>query len=122
MELYKGIENGGGIIEFPLLQTSLQMVIRHTKFPEGFGQHLREYSLAHLDTMEERVVEAESKIPQNYWINIDNTAKSQYGEFLRQSRVALLNEGLYESKSLKVLKKVRCKHSPTQAECASNDE
>lgn len=121
MELYKGLDSGG-ILDYPLLHTSLQIVIRHDQFPEGFGQHLRDYSLSMTDEMLEVVAKAESEIPPHFWIGIAEDVKGNYSEYMRQSRIALKGEGYYEPKALKLMKKVRCKYSPTAGECVQNDE
>lgn len=122
MELYKGLEPSGGILEYPLLQTSLQLVIHHKKFPKGYGQKLRSYSLSKLDNMLEVVHTAENDIPKKYWINIAENDKSQYTDYMRTARISLRDEGYYESKALKLMRKVRCKHTPTHGECATKLE
>lgn len=122
MELYKGLEEGGGILEYPLLHTSLQIVIRHDVFPEGYGQKLRDYSLSKLDNMLEIVKTAESEIPSKYWIKVANADMRTYNEYMRDSRLSLRDEGLYEPKALRLMRKVRCKHTPSQGECASKIE
>ncbi len=122
MELYKGLEPSGGILEYPLLQTSLQLVIHHKKFPQGYGQKLRSYSLSKLDNMLEVVHTAESEIPEKYWINIAENDKNQYTDYMRTARISLRDEGFYESKALKLMRKVRCKHTPAHGECASKIE
>ena len=41
LELHKGLGSKGGVVRFPLLLVSYQMVIRHDRFPEGFGAKSR---------------------------------------------------------------------------------
>lgn len=122
MELYKGLAHGGGIVKYPLLNTSLQIMIRHEAFPEGFGQNMREYSLSQIDSMLNVVKEAESEIPEKYWINVNSDAKADYDKFMRNSRLALRDEGYYQPLALKVMRKVRCKYEPTNTECALKQE
>ena len=122
MELYKGLEPSGGILEYPLLQTSLQLVIHHEKFPDGYGQKLRSYSLSKLDSMLDVVHTAESEIPDKYWINIAEDDKSQYTNYMRNARISLRDEGFYETKALRLMRKVRCKHTPGNGECATKIE
>lgn len=122
MELYKGLAEGGGILEYPLLHTSLQIVIRHDVFPQGYGQQLREYALTRLDDMLEIVNTAESEIPSDYWIKVAQSDMSTYNEYMRDSRISLRDEGLYNAKALTLMRKVRCKHAPSQAECSTKIE
>ena len=35
--LYKGVGKKGGVIEYPLAQMTLQLLIHKDRFPEGFG-------------------------------------------------------------------------------------
>jgi len=122
MELYKGLEPNGGILEYPLLQTSLQLVIHHKKFPDEYGQKLRSYSLSMLDNMLEVVRTAEQEIPEKYWINIAESDKNQYMNYMRTARISLRDEGFYEPKALRLMRKVRCKHTPDNGECATKIE
>ena len=122
MELYKGLEPSGGILEYPLLQTSLQIVIHHKKFPEGYGQKLRSYSLSKIDSMLNVVHTAESEIPDKYWIKISENDKAQYTDYMRNARISLRDEGYYESKALRLMRKVRCKHTPGNGECSTKVE
>ncbi|MCP5160861.1 MAG: hypothetical protein H6999_08390 [Hahellaceae bacterium] len=122
MELYKGIETGGGIVDYPLLHSSLQLTIRHESFPDGFGQHMREYALTRFDSMMDVVKAAESEIPKNYWISIEEDRRSGYNDYMKASRIALRDEGYYAPKALTVMRKVRCKFEPTHSECATQDE
>ncbi|ARU59322.1 TRAP transporter solute binding subunit DctP [Oleiphilus messinensis] len=122
LELYKGLESGGGIINYPFLNTSLQIIIRHDRFPEGFGQKMREYSLTKLDALLDLVQQAEREIPSQYWISLAGNLPRYYDEYMRQSRIDLKKEGYYEPRALKLMKKVRCKYSPSHGECVQNDE
>ncbi len=119
MELYKGMEeHQGGILDFPLLQTSLQILIRHDAFPEGYGQHMREYSLGKFDSMMDIIQTAEREIPGKYWINVAEVDRSNYENYFTESRKDLKDRGFYEEKAISLMKKVRCKYEPTKGECA----
>lgn len=122
MELYRGLEPSGGILTYPLLHTSMQIVINHERFPEGFGQKMRSHTHSHFDDMLEVVKVAEESIPDRYWVSIPQDRHDEYQAFMRQSRISLRNEGLYDAKALKVMKKVRCKYSPEAGECSTNEE
>ena len=39
LELYRGLGQNGGILIFLIAQVFLQVVLRHERFPEGFGQN-----------------------------------------------------------------------------------
>jgi hypothetical protein len=122
MELYKGIEPSGGILSFPLLHTSMQIVINSQRFDENFGQQMRTYVHSKFDEMLEVVHAAEESIPKRYWVDIPQQRHDDYNRFMRESRISMMNEGLYDSRALKVMKKVRCRHSPQAGECSTSEE
>lgn len=122
MELYKGLEPNGGILEYPLLQTSLQLVIRHKLFPKGYGQKLRSYSVSKLENMLDVVRTAERDIPDKYWISVTENDKSEYTEYMQSSRISLRDEGYYEPKALRIMRKIRCKYTPGNGECSTKIE
>ena len=40
LELYKGIGTKGGVVNFALVQLTVQVLTRHAKFPADFGQKI----------------------------------------------------------------------------------
>lgn len=122
MELYKGLEPNGGVIDFSLVQLTMQVLIRKSEFPEGYGQKSREYTLQQFDTTEALIKRYESKIPEKLWILISEQDKTEYLEVFRQSRLRLREKGIYHAKALKLMRMVRCKKNPQQAECTASDK
>ena len=68
MELYKGLGTRGGIVRFPLLHVSTNIIIDRTKFPVGFGQKSREWAVSQLPKVLEWVERMEADIPEKLWI------------------------------------------------------
>ena len=101
---------------------TLQMLIRQTEFPAEFGQKSREYALAQFDSGEALIKRYESKIPQKMWIPIPDAEKDGYLEVFRQSRIRLRDKGIYNAKMLKLMRMLRCKKDPEQAECTATDK
>jgi hypothetical protein len=122
MELYKGLEPNGGVINFSLVQLTMQILIRKAEFPEGYGQQSREFAVGQFDSAVELIKRYESKIPQKMWISISEADKSGYLEVFRQSRIRLRENGIYSAKMLKLMRMVRCKKDPQQSECTSADK
>jgi hypothetical protein len=121
MEMYKGLEPGGGIIKWPTLQITMQLIVRWEKIPADFAQKSRELMAnKYLDQV--RVIEdSEATIPEKYWINIDDKAKDNWNETFRESRIALRDKNVYNAKALTLFRKVRCKLDSSLAECTSKD-
>lgn len=122
LELYKGLGDHGGIIKFPLLAGSLQLVLRVGQFPEGFGQKFREYSFTRFNDMLQSIQHAEAEIPARHWMTIDPDRKEGYIQMMRDSRISLRDQGLYDARALSLMKMIRCKFNPTHAECVQSLE
>ena len=121
-EMYKGLGKQGGIYRFSMAQMNFQMVIRHNKFPQDFGQKSREYTYQHFDKALEHIRQAEADIPENYWIDLPDDKETEYKEMLRQIRMALTQDQVYNPTMMKLMFKLRCKADPTHYECAERKE
>ncbi|HEX4869645.1 MAG TPA: putative solute-binding protein [Moraxellaceae bacterium] len=122
LELFKGLGTKGAIVQFPLVQVSLQLYLRKDRFPEGFGQKSREYMFSQYERAQKLVVTAEKEIDKKYWMQIPTADQEKYNQMIRESRIALTNEGIYDKRTMKMLKQVRCSITPSEAECSQNLE
>ncbi len=122
MELHKGLEPGGGIVDYSVGQLTLQMIVRHQNFPDGFGQKSREYVVNSMKRSLDVLETSEEGIDQKWWINIPKANRVEYSEMLRQARLSLRDKGIYDGKMLTVLRQVRCKKEPTASECTAADK
>ncbi len=122
LELAKGLGTKGGIAQFPLVQLTLQVIIRQDKFPQGYGQKSREYIFSQFDRALKVVEVSEKEIDKRYWMPIPEADKEKYTAMIRESRISLTNDGIYDKKAMKLLKQVRCQISPSESECSQNDE
>ena len=121
MELEKGLDPGGAIIESPLLQSNEQLVGRISKLPEGFAQKSREFVAKNFDDSIRYIKEAEKAIPRRWWLPVPVCQEKEMDELTRKIRLAFRDNGIYEAKTLTLLRKVRCKLSPERAECTAED-
>ncbi len=122
MEVYKGLEPKGGVINFSLAQLTMQIIVRQADFPQGYGQKSREFALSHFDTGVELINKYEQQIPEKFWIDIPDADKPGYLEVFRQSRIKLRDKGIYNGKMLKLMRMLRCKKQPDQSECTAIDK
>lgn len=122
LELHKGLGTKGAIVNFPLLQLTLQVIIRREKFPEGFGQKSREYIQSQYPRAMGLITGAEGDIDKKFWMQIPAADKEKYVNMMRESRISLTNDGIYDKRMMSVLKKVRCQVEPSNAECAQKLE
>ena len=49
-ELWHGLEGGGAVVKYPLLQVTMQVVVNPAAFPAGFGTSSRTYVASQFDT------------------------------------------------------------------------
>ena len=121
LELYRGVGSTGGIIDFPLSQLTLQLVIRHDRFPEGFGQWSREHAYTIFDRALEQIKAAEAKV-QSKMVQIPEADKPGYEDRFLQVRLKLRSQGIYNATLLKLMRRVRCRADASRAECADPKE
>ncbi|MCC2639034.1 MAG: hypothetical protein K0Q68_2753 [Moraxellaceae bacterium] len=128
MELYKGIGKQGGIIRFPLLQATGTVLIRRDlllpRIPDldlRLAQ-VREYGLLHIDSMINMLKKAEGDLPKHLWMDLTAEDKLKYSRMLREARIYMTREGVYEPTMMNIMKRVRCKHDPANEECGTFDE
>lgn len=122
LELYKGLGTKGAVYRFPLVQITANLVIRHDKFPAGFGQKCREYIATQLDRAFDMIKKSEADIESKYWLDITAADRVSYKKLMREARLQLTREGVYDKRTMALLKRVRCKHDKAAAECALKDE
>lgn len=122
LELFKGLGTKGAIIRFPIVQLTGNIIINPKKFPPGFGQKSREYVVTQLERAFSVIKKTEADIPAKFWMDIPDADKPGYVKLMRESRIALTADGIYDKKMMSLLKKVRCKNDPSSFECALTDE
>lgn len=122
LELYKGLGKDGAIVRFPIIQLTYQLVINKDKFPAGFGQKSRVYWDSQYDRAMNIVKKAERDVPGTTWMDLPAKDRDGYVVLMRESRIALTKEGLYDPTMMKLLKKTRCAVESGDAECTQNLE
>jgi len=122
LELYKGIGTKGAVIRFPVVQVTGDIVIRPGKFPAGFGQKSRDWVSSQIGREMDVITKTEKSIDPKYWMDIPPADKLGYIKLMRDSRIEMTKEGIYNKKMMSILKKVRCQGDPSSFECALNDE
>lgn len=122
LELHKGLGSKGAVVRFPLLLVSYQMVIRHAQFPDGFGAKSRTFWAGQFDRMLQLIRRADTTIPPARWEDLNPDDAVKYTLLLRESRIQLTQQGLYDKRGLKVLKRIRCHVNPGDAECETKLE
>lgn len=119
LELYKGMEPDGGIIDYPLAQMSMQLIGRLDKFPNEIAQLIREASFEAFDRIRKRVKVEEDRVPAHWWIHIPDKDREEYEAMMRDARIRLRADGYYSGEMLDLERRIRCKYDATRGECSA---
>lgn len=122
MELYKGLQTHGGVVNFPLAQLTLQIIIHKAAFPGKFGQKSRTYVLTQFDKAVQLATNHEQRIAAQWWLNVSEANQKRYHDMYRKTRLAMRDKGIYDAKMLTIMRRVRCKKEPGRAECTAKDK
>jgi hypothetical protein len=107
LELRQGLSTGGGVIQFPLAQLTLQMLIRPDEYPDNFGQQSREWAAGQFDSVLRLTTAAEATINNDgYWISLDPAKTQQYRQMLSEVRGTLVTEGAYDPTIVKLVERI----------------
>lgn len=122
LELHKGLGSKGAIVKFPVVQITGNLVIRQNKFPSDFGQKSRTWIAGQLRKAFTQIQKDERSIPKKYWMEIPKKDQQEYSKLLREARIDMTKEGLYDKSMMRLIKRVRCKNNPSSFECSLSGE
>ncbi len=122
LELYKGVEPDGGIFQYNFAQMTFQAIMHRDRFDPEFGQKMREYYHGRHGEFMDIIEQAEKDIPDTVWMRPSAEDAQGFDAMLKDVRIALRDDGLYDPKALKLMLKVRCSEDPTKAECVDGRE
>lgn len=121
-ELHKGMGSTGTMFRFPVTFVGVNVVTHQQAFPDGFGAKSRRWFAAQTPRLMESVIRLDKSIPDQYWSELSTNDKVGYIRLMREMRVKLIKEGIYNKKMTSLLKKVRCQQDPSNFECPLSDE
>lgn len=128
LELYKGLEQNGGIFRFPLAMVTGSIVINREKMLEKVPDldtkllAMREYAFAAVEEAFRIIEKSEAGIAPEHWMTLTPEDENKYSIMMREARIQLTSRGYYDPKMMAILKRVRCIHEPARAECSMSDE
>lgn len=122
LELYKGIGENGAITRFPIMILTYQLILNRSRFPEDMGAQSRIFWLSQFDRALQVIRQADAGIPPTTWLELSPENAYKYSLMLRESRIDIAQQGIYDKRGLKVIKRVRCSVNPLDAECSTKSE
>ena len=130
LELYRGVGDEGGVVDYPLGQLTMQLVVRDDVLTEEQGQRAREVAFDMFDDTIDLAERYEEDIPEDRWIHIPDEDIEDYQEMFRQNRIELRDgedsdgdevRQAYDGDMLTLLRRVRCRFDPDASECTADD-
>lgn len=128
LELYKGIEPDGGVVDYPLAQLTVQLIAREGSVDGDTAQKAREAAWAMYPQVMNLIESQEAAIPDEKWIRIPDQDIVGYQEMFRENRLEMRDgvnraPSVYDPRMLKLMANIRCSSNPGAAECtAANRE
>ncbi len=123
LELYKGMQPNGGIIEYTLGQLTMQVIAREGKFTQEFAGWSRKYFADTVFDQAMRVIDtAQKEVDSKWWITVSDEDRVRYDEMMRDARIELTNQGIYSKEMMSLLRNIRCRMDLARAECSDSRE
>ena len=122
LEIYKGLGNKGAMFTYPVLHVTANVIIKTDKFPNNFGNQSRAWSTQRLPQAFKMIKRLEAEIPAKYKLPISKEDQIRYQKLLRDGRIELTKQGVYDATMMSVLKRARCTVDRTNFECSLTDE
>ncbi len=120
LELYKGVQPDGGVFRYAVAYMNFQVILHRDRFPEDAGQMVRDEAVKRINEAYQIIAQAEAEIPEEAWMNPPQEDVAEYDEMLRQVRLSLLEQGVYDERAIRLMKAIRCRVDGARAECASS--
>lgn len=126
LELYKGIGDNGGIVDYPLAQLTIQIIARDEVLDDDTAQAARAVAWDMFPQAMDLIRRQEQAIPEAQWIRIPDSDITGYQEMFRENRLEMRDgmngaPDVYSPKMLGLLSKIRCASNPGASECTAEN-
>ncbi|WP_224973361.1 putative solute-binding protein [Acinetobacter oleivorans] len=122
LEIGKGVGVKGAMFTFPVVNVTGDLVTRSDKFSTDFGIKSRAWFLQQLPQNFAMIKRLEMGVPSKIKMNFSAEDKIKYQKILREGRLSLTKQGVYDATMMSVLKRARCTVERTNFECTLNGE
>ena len=122
LEIGKGVGGKGAMFTFPVVNVTGDLIARSDKFPADFGIKSRAWFLQQLPQNFAMIKRLETGVPSKIKMNFSAEDKTKYQKILREGRLSLTKQGVYDATMMSVLKRARCTVERTNFECTLNGE
>ena len=122
LEIEKGLGSKGVMLNFPVVNVTADLIVRPERFPAQFGEQSRQWFLQKIPQSFAMVQRLEAAIPSKIKMQLSKEDKEKYQRLLREGRIDLTKQGIYDPGMMRVLKKARCTVERTNFECSLGGE
>ncbi|MEG0032585.1 MAG: putative solute-binding protein [Acinetobacter sp.] len=122
LEIEKGLGFKGAMLNFPVVNVTADLIVRPERFPAQFGEQSRQWFLQKIPQSFAMVQRLEAAIPSKIKMQLSKEDKEKYQRLLREGRIDLTKQGVYDPGMMRVLKKARCTVERTNFECSLGGE
>ena len=122
LEIEKGLGSKGAMLNFPVVNVTADLIVRPERFPAQFGEQSRQWFLQKIPQSFAMVQRLEAAIPSKIKMQLSKEDKEKYQRLLREGRIDLTKQGIYDPGMMSVLKKARCTVERTNFECSLGGE
>ena len=122
LEIEKGLGSKGAMLNFPVVNVTADLIVRPERFPAQFGEQSRQWFLQKIPQSFVMVQRLEAAIPSKIKMQLSKEDKEKYQRLLREGRIDLTKQGIYDPGMMRVLKKARCTVERTNFECSLGGE
>lgn len=122
LEIEKGLGSKGAMLNFPVVNVTADLIVRPERFPAQFGAQSRQWFLQKIPQSFAMVQRLEAAIPSKIKMQQSKEDKEKYQRMLREGRIDLTKQGVYDPGMMRVLKKARCTVERTNFECSLGGE
>ncbi|MDE2419617.1 MAG: hypothetical protein KGO49_00350 [Gammaproteobacteria bacterium] len=121
LDFSKGMSKGG-IGRYTIAFLTTQLIIHQEKFPEGYGQKSRTWFAGQLNRQFQSIKRLEDSVAPNEWVDLRDADKLGYDKLLREARLSLIHQGIYNKRMANITKKARCLKIPSGFDCGMGEE
>lgn len=122
LEIEKGLGSKGAMLNFPVVNVTADLIVRPERFPAQFGEQSRQWFLQKIPQSFAMVQRLEAAIPSKIKMQLSKEDKEKYQRLLREGRIDLTKQEIYDPGMMRVLKKARCTVERTNFECSLGGE
>lgn len=122
LELYKGMEPNGGIVDYPIVQLTAQLIAHADRFPPAFSALIREIATDSFQAVQSTLKKEADRIPSHWWISLPEDEKQNYNSLMRDARIKLRDSEYYDPTMLNIMKRIRCSLEAGRPECSQSIE